>query len=177
MIFERKFNGFDQIVGTLVLGAFLIITPALADNGKGQGQGSGNINSGQHQNASANSNNGIGNGASSLGALNGFWHAAPNALAHAAPNSEIGKVMTYADLLKQYLSCSSSEPCTVTLQDVGDALAAAANKPLTTEIIDKLNSKLVSYDPALDALIGAYTCPAPDCTLSSDIYGSIPTLY
>ena len=84
----------------------------------------------------------------------GKWDWA--ALADASANSAIGKIaIVYAGLLESYLSDPTT---TTTLVDLQAALADAANKPLSPEIIQAVNDKLATVDPTtIGTSIGAYT--------------------
>ena len=94
----------SRSVAAVLLGAALAASPALAKSG-GSGNAGGNGNGHAYgksadatQDAGTTSN---GNSASALGALNGFIHASPKALANASPKSEIGKAaVVYAGLLQ-----------------------------------------------------------------------------
>jgi hypothetical protein len=80
--------------------------------------------------------------ASGLGALNAA-RASPRALANASPNSEVGRVETYKQALDRYLSDlnagARSAVLSADITATGIALAAAANKTVTTEAVDQLN--------------------------------------
>ena len=154
-----------KTAAVLVLGTALAASPSLANNGKGNGGGNGNGNGGGNGNGKGNveHSEGItataspgGIKANALGKLNGFMHASATALTHASPNSEIGKIaIVYAGLLENYLS----PPLGVTpptLQQLRAALVAAANKPLSADIIAAIDAKLASVNPTLAALISAY---------------------
>lgn len=87
--------------------------------------------------------------ANTAGKLNGFLHASPKALAHASPRSAIGKVSKiYAGLLNSYLNPAEGET-PPTIDEVAKALADAANKPLTPDIIAAVNQKLLDTDTTL----------------------------
>lgn len=174
-------GGLARLSAAFLLGLSLAGTPAFADkggNGGGNGNAGGNGNSG-NSNAGGNSNsNAGGNGksgvaqgssksaagqtkvatatatdtnASAYGKLNGFLHASPKALAKASPNSAIGKVAKiYAGLLNSYLNpLEGATPPTA--EEVAAALAAAANKPLTADVIAKVNDKLIATNADLAA--------------------------
>jgi alpha-D-ribose 1-methylphosphonate 5-triphosphate synthase subunit PhnH len=90
------------------------------------------------------------------GSLNGFLHASPNALTHAAPNSAVGKVAVgVRDALQAYADGTGS------LDDVAKALAAATNKPVTQQqvaaVIQKLsdNNQGTSLDKFRDGTISS----------------------
>lgn len=153
----QKFATYSAV---LLLGLSVAGAPALAEkggngngNGGNAGSNSGNAGNGNSRSASATktekvkSNNGA--LASSYGKLNGFLHASPNALAKASPKSAIGKVAkVYAGLLNSYLAPAEGETVPG-IEEVAIALAAAANKPLTAEIIAAVNAKLVATNPEL----------------------------
>ena len=175
-----------------------LAAPVLANNGNGNGHASGNGNNGQanasgngnngHANATANSSNGNGSNASALGALNGFMHASFTALSHTSVHSEIGKVITYGGLL-QGLFPSASGTTTLTtaqLQQLGAAIAAAANKPLTPDIISAIDARLGDYYASTGGTLniatytnatcaGAGTCGAT--ALAGDIAANLPAVY
>ena len=163
----QKFATYSAVV---LLALSVAGAPALAEKG-----GNGNGNGGNSGNAGGNSGNGGGNSgnagngnsksasatktekvktnngalASSYGKLNGFLHASPNALAKASPKSAIGQVAkVYAGLLNSYLAPAEGETMPG-IEEVATALAAAANKPLTAEIIAAVNAKLVATNPEL----------------------------
>jgi hypothetical protein len=103
-------NFLARSVAAILLGAVLVASPALAKNGKGGGAGNGHEDSknadNSAQDASASdASTSKAKSAGSLGALNGFMHASPKALAHASAKSEIGRVaVVYGGLLQNYLS-------------------------------------------------------------------------
>lgn len=163
-------------VAAVLLGAALAASPALAKSGgNGNGNSGGNGNGHAYgksaeatQDAGTTSN---GNSASALGALNGFMHASPKALANASPKSEIGKVaVVYAGLLQNYLTpaAGTTPP---TLAQLASALSAAANKPLTPAIIEAVNAKLEASNPALAQSLPTYT--GGPTALATAIYGAI----
>ena len=178
-----------------------LAAPVLANNGNGNGHASGNGNTGQanasanssngnngQAHAAANSSNGNGSNASALGALNGFMHASFTALSHTSVNSEIGKVVTYGGLL-QSLFPSASATTTLTtaqLQQLAAAIAAAANKPLTPDIISAIDARLGDYYASTGGTLniatytnatcaGAGTCGAT--ALADDIAANLPAVY
>jgi len=83
--------------------------------------------------------------ASGLGALKAA-HASPQALANADPNSRVGRIETYKEALDRYLSDlnAGARPAVLSadITATGIALAAAANKTVTTEAVDQLNGLL-----------------------------------
>ncbi|MBM7044585.1 MULTISPECIES: hypothetical protein [Rhizobium] len=182
MLITHHTNIFARSVAAILLGAVLVASPALANNGKGDGAGNGNGNGNGHAN-SKNADNSAQNAsasdpstskvkpANSLGALNGFMHASPKALAHASAKSEIGRVaVVYGGLLQNYLSPQqgSTPP---TLAQVAAALSAAANKPLSTATIQAVNAKLASTNPALAKAISGYSGGSP--ALAGAIHNAI----
>ena len=114
---------------------------------------------------------------SSLGRLNGFLHASPQALLNASPNSAIGVLSkTYAEALAGYLAAgTTTTTTTVTEDDLAAILAKAANKPLTGEQILGINEKLMSVDPTL-ADLGQTTVTNPDGTTTTTNSLTDPTL-
>ncbi|MFK0690101.1 hypothetical protein ACFX5Q_18110 [Mesorhizobium sp. IMUNJ 23033] len=156
-------------IAAVLLGTAVVASPALAKNGNGNGNGQSagkSANAASNMSASANDSS-----ASKLGALNGFMHASPSALAHASAKSEIGKVaVVYAGLLQNYLSPQpgSTPP---TLAQVAAALAAAANKPPSANSVEAVNTKLESINPTLAQLISAYS--GGPSALAAAIYQAI----
>src|SRR5262249_59359811 len=157
---------------------------ALAGNGNGHsgGNGGGNGNGLSNGNGSGNGNGGaaVDHGpksdsdiiivnpsatASALGALNAS-HASATALAHASPNSEVGKIAAYKQALTTVLSnnqvdltayetalqsdpdCTQSAclaaraQVTADLATVDADLKAAANKPITTAVVTAVDTNL-----------------------------------
>lgn len=95
---------------------------------------------------------------SSLGRLNGFMNASPQALANAAPNSAIGVVaQDYREALAAYADSIAAAPDGAVVVDpaldaAAKALALAANKELTPDIVAAVNAHLAETyadDPAL----------------------------
>ena len=163
---------FARLTAVLLLGATLAGAPALAGKGNGGGNGNGNGNKGgssesrgQGQNKSAGRTASPAKPAAAApvkkakivlaktqGKLNGFLHASPQALAKASPKSAIGKVAkVYAGLLNDYLAPPAEGTVAPTAEEVAAALAAAANKPLTPEIIKAVNDRLLATNPDLAA--------------------------
>jgi hypothetical protein len=180
MTFTSGFRSATKAAAILVCGALVLAVPAVANNGNGNGKGNGNSGNGNQGNASQqvasqpNDQNGL--TARALGKLNGFMHASPEALAHASPNSEIGKVaIVYAGLLENYLNPPSGTT-PPTLQDIAAALAAASNKPLSPEIIAAVDGKLATVNTSLATAIdgyppGSYASGAE--ALAADIYAAM----
>jgi hypothetical protein len=169
MNFERAIKA----AALFALGTALLATPSFAknansSNGSANGATHSASNNGQSKLAAAKAENGQGSIASAFGKLNGFMHASPKALAHASENSAIGKVaIVYAGLLQSYLS----DPTSATLLDLQGALADAANKPLSPEIIQAVNDKLATIDPTLGTYILGYLGGSE--ALATDIAGAI----
>ncbi len=112
--------------------------------GNGNGNAGANSNAGGNGNAGVNSNaggNGNGATASALGALNAA-HASAQALENASPNSEVGKIATYQRDLNAYLAGCATACDPNLLTTVGNDLAAAANKTMTTGSLDTLDGLL-----------------------------------
>lgn len=136
-------------VAALAIGA-LAQGSALANNGNGHGNGNGGGN-GHAQ----------GSPASSLGALNGA-HASDQGLAHASANSRVGRIAAYKRAVLAYEAAAQAlaalkaqkPPATTAeiaaaqakvdaaLKAVSTALARAANKPVTTAVVNALDSLL-----------------------------------
>jgi hypothetical protein len=108
--------------------------------GKGGGGGSGGGHSGGSAgNGASSASNGHsdnGNSASAMGRLNAA-HASAAALAHAAPNSAVGRVAAYKSAL--------TANATLSAQDVAAAaaaLVALSNKPITLRTVHTLDTRL-----------------------------------
>jgi hypothetical protein len=71
----------------------------------------------------------------SLGRLNAA-HASTQALANAAPNSAVGRIAAYRDVL------DVKELDEAAIEDAAKALAAASNKPVTEDTVRALNGLL-----------------------------------
>lgn len=159
----RKFAQYSAIVllGLSVAGAPAFAVKGGNGNGNGGNAGGGNSNAG---NGAANNGSvartdkiKTSNGAvaSKYGKLNGFLHASPVALIKASPKSSIGQVAkVYAGLLNGYLAPAEGQ-VPPTVEEVAAALAAAANKPLTADVIGAVNVKLIAANPALAASLTA----------------------
>ncbi|MBI2254047.1 MAG: hypothetical protein HYU58_05465 [Proteobacteria bacterium] len=149
---------------------------AVAKNGGGNGGGHGNgggnggnaggksadhaandsdhANGGQnHSNKNATPDDDDSPTASQLGKLNGFLHAAPEALNNASPNSSIGKIsQVFHDLLNGFAEQQAPEgtaedgttedPNEVTMDDLAGALADATNKTMSPEIVKEVLDRL-----------------------------------
>ncbi|MGT2466597.1 hypothetical protein ACVOMV_18575 [Mesorhizobium atlanticum] len=134
----------------------LVLSPAMAKSGNGNGSGNGNAGGKNTANAADKSNPASGIPANDLGALNGFFHASPKALAKASPKSEIGKVEAYGNLLASFLTptAGTTPP---TLAQLAAALQLAANKPLSVAIIEAVDTKLAATNPSLATSISTYS--------------------
>jgi hypothetical protein len=100
--------------------------------------------------------------ASNLGKLNGFFHASPNALANAAPDSAIGKIsQTFRDALSDYAAANPDDgsedgtetdagatpPTGPSVADLGAILAGATNKPVTAAQVQAIIDRLAEQNP------------------------------
>jgi len=152
----------SSATGILAFAALFVVTPVVGDlhrglamhqalagnghggaggNGVGNGgaQGNGGVN-GHHGNPNAQANSADpGTNASEFGALNAL-NASDSAFTNASDNSRVGKIRAYEDALNNFLGCSGT--CDTELMAVGDALAAASNKTLTTDTLNSLNDRL-----------------------------------
>ena len=162
-------QAFAQLSSIVLLGVTLAAAPALAGNGNsnGGGNGGGNGKSESHGGGSSNGQraktgaeqtgvkSAAGKEASSYGKLNGFLHASKQALLHASPKSAVGKVgVVYAGLLKNYLAPEAGvTPPTVA--ELGAALQAAANKPVTSAVVAAVNKRLLETNAELSASLTA----------------------
>jgi hypothetical protein len=89
----------------------------------------------------------MGIAANQLGKLNGFFHASPQALANASPNSAPGAISQgFRDVLREYASQLNDTETTgvesPTLDEVAHALATAVNKEVSPEIVGGILDKL-----------------------------------
>ncbi len=104
-----------------------------------------------------------------LGKLNGFFHASPNALANASPNSAIGKIsQTFRDALSDFAAANQDDgstdgsgdgtgtgetpPTGPSVEDLGAILAGATNKPVTGAQVEAIIDRLAEQNPDDDAL-------------------------
>jgi hypothetical protein len=171
-----KFKTTAAILGLAALAAgplplalipFGPIDAAFADNGKGNGNGNGGSqggsaatkgNSANVHAAKASGGSGaaeakgpMGKGAlaSELKGLNAV-RANPNALDHAAPNSQVGRIAAYRDAAELTLGAAAA------LQEAEDALAALEVPTRGTDAIDAeiaaLDPEAAGYAEALAAL-------------------------
>jgi hypothetical protein len=141
----------------------LIYDKAFANNAsRGQGQGAAHagsngggpgINSGKSANASSNGAASRGALSASLGRFNSL-----NALAHAAPNSQIAK---FAAEYKAAFDAFATPGLTdyPTTEDLAAILAKYANKELTEEAINWINEKVI--EPAVLQQASAILAPTP----------------
>lgn len=186
MLLNLNMTSAAKTASAVLIGIALVASPALANNGKGGGNGGGNGNGNGNGNSHADSHTSASNNsssqdgtdqgatqpsASSLGSLNGFLHASPSALKHASAKSEIGRVsIVYAGLLQNYLSPAQGTTAPTAAQ-VAEALEAAANKPLSPDIVQAINAKLAAVNPALATAISGYNGGATG--LATDISNAI----
>ncbi len=129
-------------------------------NGKGKGNGHGNghgLDNSQQAKA-AHAKDKVAKDdpmhPSNLGRLNGFFHASPQALKNASPNSAVGILgQTYRDALLGYAAAGTqpddTEEDTITEDDLAAILAKAANKPLSGEQVIAIHEKLIAENPEL----------------------------
>jgi hypothetical protein len=102
--------------------------------------------------------------ANKLGKLNGFFHASPNALANASPNSSIGRIsQTFRDALSDFAEANQDEtddgtageatpPTGPSVEDLGAILAGATNKPVTGAQVQAIIDRLAEQNPDDDAI-------------------------
>jgi hypothetical protein len=175
---SRRF-GFITL-SSLLLGAFLAVSPGLAASENGKGHGQGGVNGGNNAGGNAGGNNGGSNSQASggsggnafgqsktetgiaardLGKLNGFFNSSENALRNASASSSIGKIsVVYAGLLQSYivtLGALEGTGAGPTLLDLQTALLDATNKPLSPEIVASINQRLLDTNTALAAAAAA----------------------
>ena len=106
-----------------------------------------------------------------LGKLNGFFHASPNALAHASPKSSIGQVATaFRDALSAYAAANEppSDPnnppaAGPSVDDLGGILAGATNKTVTAAQVRAIAQRLAELNPD-DTGLGDFAANADDAT-------------
>ncbi len=141
-----------------VLGLAATMTPAMADNGKSNGQGATHSNSSHSKSASKDSTEkdksakkaddsteveteddpDKGDLASELKGLNAV-KANPNALEHASPNSQVGRIAAYQD----------AALATVAVQQVlGAATEALAVLPVPARDVASIDADIAALDPA-----------------------------
>jgi hypothetical protein len=96
-----------------------------------------------------------------LGRLNGFLHASDQGRLNAAPGSAVGMISHgYADALGDYLHARSligidpdaEEDAEDALDRAGAILGAAANKPVSPEVVATINGQIVAADFSDDEL-------------------------
>ncbi|MDE2576322.1 MAG: hypothetical protein KGL55_13530 [Rhodospirillales bacterium] len=96
--------------------------------------------------------------AAALGALNAA-HASPTALAHAAPNSQVGKLSTYDHMMQAALAMPSLTATQIAMRNQAiatarsTALASATTQPLTAAMIARVDDLLDL--PATNPNLGA----------------------
>jgi len=106
-----------------------------------------------------------------LGKLNGFFHASPSALAHASPNSSIGRVATaFRDALSAYAAANetpgdpNNPPAAgPSIDDLGGILAGATNKTVTGAQVRAIADRLAEVNPD-DTGLGDFAANADDAT-------------
>jgi len=117
----------------------LDLAQAWADNGNGHGHANG------HADAHGQSDS-HGSVASSLGALNAA-HASDTALAHASPNSRVGRIAAYRD-------------AALAAQDA--AAAAAGADQAVTDAQTAYDAAFAAADTNLDGVVDANDTPTPE---------------
>jgi hypothetical protein len=166
-------------------------------NGNGNGHGANHGPGPQHgsdDNSAASGNAGANTGTSpdtsddgaslsahGLGKLNGFFHASPQALANASPNSSIGRVsQTFEAALSAYAEAQADQqqqqpgqdgstpptPPTATsptVDDLGAILAGATNKPVTATQVQAIAARLAALHPA-DTALAHFAANADEAT-------------
>jgi hypothetical protein len=116
--------------------------------------------------------------ANKLGKLNGFFHASPNALANASPNSAIGRISrTFRDALSDFAKAAGTEPdpdnpdatppSGPSVDDLGAILAGATNKPVTAMQVQSIIERLAAQNPD-DAALNDLA-DSPDEATAQDI--------
>ena len=92
---------------------------------------------------------------SKLGKLNGFFHASPNGLANASPNSSIGRIShTFKEALSDFAAASqtpadpnATPPSGPSVDDLGAILAGATNKQVTAAQVQAIVDRLAEQNP------------------------------
>ena len=96
--------------------------------------------------------------ANKLGKLNGFMHAAPSAIAHAAPNSAVGQIAKgFKELASDYAAANTTPtdptdpdatpPSGPSIDDLGAKLADATNKRVTANQVQAIIDRLAKLNP------------------------------
>jgi hypothetical protein len=115
-----------------------------------------------------------------LGKLNGFFHASPNALANASPNSSIGRIShTFKDALSDFAAANESTddttgttdttadgttpPTGPSVNDLGAILAGATNKTVTASQVKAIIDRLAEQNPD-DTSLGGLADSVDDAT-------------
>jgi hypothetical protein len=119
-------------------------SPAFAKGnggGGGAGGGKGGGRAGGAEGAGRGAAPSTAASARDLGGLNAA-HASPSALGHAAPESTVGRIAAYHDLMSR--SAEAADPVTRAALRVQamDALTAAANKPVTPGVAGRVDGIL-----------------------------------
>jgi len=122
-----------------------------------------------------------------LGKLNGFFHASPQALANASPNSSIGRISdTFREALSAFAAAAATDQSTTgdqttttgdttaappapTAEDLGAILAGATNKPVTAAQVQAIAGRLAALHPEDTALADfAANADEADCQKIAD---------
>ena len=122
-----------------------------------------------------------------LGKLNGFFHASPQALANASPNSSIGRISdTFREALSAFAAAEATDQSTTgdqttttgdttaappapTAEDLGAILAGATNKPVTAAQVQAIAGRLAALHPEDTALADfAANADEADCQKIAD---------
>jgi hypothetical protein len=161
---------------TVAIGAALMVSPSMAEQG-----GNGKSNSAaSNGGAAANSH---GKTASNMGALNA-GHAAPRAFANAAPNSRVGKIKAYylanqdaVALQSALVNALTANSVTLTqLTAVEPAYVALQANPSDPDLIAAYNLALTTAgltDAQVVALQPAYTASlAADAEAAATLYAA-----
>jgi hypothetical protein len=143
------------------------------NSGNNGGAKGGTGDNDRHESADTGKSDAQGDSAAVLGRLNAS-HASAEALANAAPGSVVGEIAAYKTAIEAYLTGQSSlqsllatDPsCTKAacaaaeaaqkqdLLSAEAALSAAANKPVTTQVVGAVDSNLgLTVDPATESEI------------------------
>lgn len=116
--------------------------------------------------------------ASDLGRLNGFMNASPTALEHAAPNSAIGVVANaYREALSAYAGSAGEVPDEAALEAAAQAMALAANKEVTPEVVAAVNAHLAETYPDDPALAGFADPTSPESLAAAETIAALAEGY
>jgi len=134
-------------------------------NGGGAGGGQGRSHDGSGSSAKGDANDADDSTATddsmeahNLGKLNGFFHASPNALANASPNSAIGQIsQTFKNALSDFAAANETTDTTTdpaatpptgpSIADLGAILAKATNKTVTATQVKEIIDHLAEQNP------------------------------